>query len=85
MPFLSLVLWVLLQLPVGWAGVPVALPAGIAAPVAAFSPGQDFPVPRNIPNLLFYLQRDPDANTVIYQLNLTEQGELNEAEPIKVF
>jgi hypothetical protein len=44
-----------------------------------------FPVPAGIPNMLFYLQRDPDANTVVYQLNLTEQGALNEAEPVKAF
>ena len=47
--------------------------------------GENFPVPKGVPNLLFYLQRDPESNTVIYQLNLDEQGKLNEAEPIKIF
>jgi hypothetical protein len=46
---------------------------------------EEFPVPQGIPNMLFYLQRDPNPNTVIYQLNLTEQGTLHETEPIKVF
>lgn len=33
---------------------------------------------------LFYLQRDPDENTVIYQLNVTD-GQLDEADPVNVY
>ena len=36
-----------------------------------------------IKNLLFFLQRTPDANTVVYQLNLDKNGELNEKAPVK--
>lgn len=43
------------------------------------------PVPKEIKNMLFYMQRDPNANTVVYQLNLTEQDIPNEKEPIDVF
>lgn len=48
-------------------------------------PSTDFPVPTGIANQLFYLQRDPNANTVIYQLNVNEAGKLDEDEPIRVF
>jgi phosphatidylglycerophosphate synthase len=45
----------------------------------------DFPVPAGIPNQLFYLQRDPNTNTVIYQLNVNSAGKLDEDEPVRVF
>ena len=41
------------------------------------------PVP-GINNQLFYLQRDPDANTVIYQLN-TKNGRIDNNEPVSAF
>lgn len=43
-----------------------------------------FPVPKGIENQLFYLQRDPDANTVIYQLN-TKNGVLDSKKPVDAF
>jgi hypothetical protein len=48
-------------------------------------PALTFPVPSGIPNQLFYLQRDPNTNTVIYQLNVDRAGRLNEDEPVNVF
>ncbi|MBJ6107938.1 DUF4833 domain-containing protein [Hymenobacter sp. BT523] len=44
-----------------------------------------FPVPSGVPNQLFYLQRDPNTNTVIYQLNVDRAGRLNEEEPVNAF
>lgn len=41
------------------------------------------PVP-NENQQLFYLQRDPDANTVIYQLNLVD-GVIDADEPVNVY
>ncbi|MDQ8003610.1 MAG: DUF4833 domain-containing protein [Pedobacter sp.] len=42
------------------------------------------PLPEpKIKNLLFFLQRTPDANTVVYQLNLDKDGVLNEKSPVK--
>ncbi|MGK6350540.1 DUF4833 domain-containing protein [Parapedobacter sp. DT-150] len=41
------------------------------------------PVP-NEDKQLFYLQRDPDANTVIYQLNVTD-GVVDADEPVNVY
>ena len=48
-------------------------------------PATPFPVPSGITNQLFYLQRDPNTNTVIYQLNVDRAGRLNEDEPVNVF
>jgi hypothetical protein len=57
---------------------------GFAAISLSFTyKSQDLPVPKGIAHQLFYLQRDPDANTVIYKLNMIN-GELNETEPVAV-
>lgn len=44
-----------------------------------------FPTPKGINNQLFYLQRDPNTNTVICELNLDKDGEIDEKDPIKVY
>ena len=44
-----------------------------------------FPVPANVPGLLFYIQRDPNTNTICYQLNMDEQGHLSEKNPVNMF
>ncbi len=42
------------------------------------------PLPEpKLKNMLFFLQRTPDANTVVYQLNLEKDGRLNEKSPVK--
>ncbi|MVM30905.1 DUF4833 domain-containing protein [Spirosoma sp. HMF4905] len=43
-----------------------------------------FPVPQNVPNQLFYLQRDPNTNTIICALNL-KNGKLDKQDPVHVF
>ncbi|QMW02444.1 DUF4833 domain-containing protein [Spirosoma foliorum] len=43
-----------------------------------------FPVPQNVPNQLFYLQRDPNTNTIICALNL-KNGKLDKDDPVHVF
>jgi hypothetical protein len=48
-------------------------------------PAPTFPVPSGVTNQLFYLQRDPNTNTVIYQLNVDRAGKLDEDEPVSVF
>lgn len=40
------------------------------------------PTPKSC-NLLFFLQRDPDANTVVYELNYNSDGTLQKKNPIK--
>ncbi|MCC2548589.1 DUF4833 domain-containing protein [Hymenobacter sp. BT175] len=54
-----------------------------AAP--APQPALTFPVPSGIANQLFYLQRDPNTNTVIYQLNVNKAGQVDEDEPVRAF
>ncbi|TDN36410.1 DUF4833 domain-containing protein [Hymenobacter sp. UV11] len=61
---------------------------GWLGPYPTAQPGQPmltYPVPAGVANQLFYLQRDPNTNTIIYQLNLNGGGQLNEEEPISVF
>ena len=47
--------------------------------------GTPFPVPTGVANQLFYLQRDPNINTVVYQLNANSAGKMDENEPVNVF
>ncbi|SEJ59939.1 protein of unknown function [Dyadobacter sp. SG02] len=50
------------------------------------SPAQDtLPVPSDVPDLLFYIQRDPNANTVCYVLNFNRDGALDIRSPIRIF
>ena len=44
-----------------------------------------FPTPQGISNQLFYLQRDPNTNTIICQLNVDSDGDLDKKDPIKVY
>jgi hypothetical protein len=44
-----------------------------------------FPVPKNIPNLLFYIQRDPNTNTICYNVNLAANGEADKENPIDIY
>lgn len=44
-----------------------------------------FPTPKGVKNQLFYLQRDPNTNTIVYQLNLDNEGNLIKSEPVKAF
>jgi phosphatidylglycerophosphate synthase len=58
---------------------------GQPRPAVAQVPATIFPVPVGIANQLFYLQRDPNPNTVIYQLNVDKTGRLDEEEPVRAF
>ena len=42
-----------------------------------------FPVPPASPKLMFYVQRTPNTNTIVYELNM-DNGVLDERDPIKV-
>lgn len=44
-----------------------------------------FPKPTGIKNMLFYIQRSMNINTIIYELNISEKGILNAEEPIKFY
>ncbi|WP_426295812.1 DUF4833 domain-containing protein [Dyadobacter endophyticus] len=45
----------------------------------------EFPIPNNVPGLLFYIQRDPNTNTICYQLNVDKQGKISERNPVNTF
>jgi len=45
----------------------------------------DYPVPSSESDMLFYIQRSQNFNTVIYQLNTTPDGFINESNPINVY
>ena len=44
-----------------------------------------FPTPKNIDNMLFYIQRDPNINTAIYTINYQENGKIDKSNPIKAY
>lgn len=58
----------------------VAMPAG-----GGQSKEPNFPVPSGIPNMLFYMQRTPNANTIVYDLNIQKDGTLDEDEPVNIY
>lgn len=68
--------------------LPLFLHGGMTVPVGG--PGStagttiDFPVPKE-PNMLFYLQRTPNENTVIYALRLTPEGTIAKDHPVDVY
>ena len=48
------------------------------------SPADTFPVPKGSVYQLFYLQRQPNANTIVVELNV-KNGKVNEDNPVHVF
>lgn len=68
-------------------GLPI-LPAAAQENGEAQNPNMvdrsSLPVPKE-KNQLFYLQRDPNTNTIAYTLNLQEDGTLNEKKPINAY
>ena len=55
------------------------------SPIAIASPPEDYPVPPDEDNRLFYLQRSTNANTVVYDANIQTSGVLNPKKPIDVY
>ncbi|RYD55463.1 MAG: DUF4833 domain-containing protein [Sphingobacteriales bacterium] len=50
-----------------------------------FNEVDTFPVPKGIKEMLFYVQRTPNTNTIVYELNRGKDGKLNAEEPIHIF
>jgi hypothetical protein len=44
-----------------------------------------FPVPHGIKNQLFYLQKTPNINTIVCELNVMPDGQVDENNPVHVF
>jgi len=53
--------------------------------VAVAGPPSDFPAPPDTDNRLFYLQRSTNPNTVVYDANMTNKGQLDSDKPVKVY
>ncbi len=52
----------------------------------AFDGGSDkYPVPPKSEQLLFYVQRTPNTNTIVYTLNMDKSGKLNQEEPVQAY
>jgi hypothetical protein len=64
----------------------IMLGSSFSLPVVAFKKYtlDDSKMPVPVENQLFYLQRDPDRNTVVYKLN-AENGVLDKDNPITAF
>ncbi len=49
------------------------------------NPSDTFPVPGENKNLLFYIQRTHNKNTIMYELNYNRDSTINEVNPVKVY
>ncbi|HTL10723.1 MAG TPA: DUF4833 domain-containing protein [Chitinophagaceae bacterium] len=73
----------MIKRPAAWLLI-VTLCAACGHMVAQSPQDSSLPAPTGNPHQLFYLQRTPDANTVVYELNYLN-GTLNTLEPIHAF
>ena len=65
---------------------PVAISTAVAQTADQSNPSPlKFPTPKGIANQLFYLQRDPNTNTIICELNADAKGVVNKDEPVLVY
>ncbi len=46
---------------------------------------KEFPKPKDIKNMLFYVQRTFNTNTLIYALNANDKGEVDKENPVKIY
>jgi phosphatidylglycerophosphate synthase len=69
---------------IAWVGLFVLLLTGVSAH-AGGPERPKFPIPSGIPNMLFYLQRTPNSNTIVYDLNIDKDGRLDVDEPVNVY
>jgi hypothetical protein len=76
----SIILWLLIA--------PVLLSFSTKKSTENFAPLPDpesFPTPKGIPGLLFYIQRDPNTNTICYEINIDKNGQLESGNPVHAF
>lgn len=48
-------------------------------------PPKNYPIPPPNENSLFYVQRSSNTNAIVYDANVTRDGNLNETEPVKIY
>lgn len=56
----------------------------LAAVMLSGAAGQDFPEPQD-ENLIFYVQRSVNSNTIVYTARLDAEGRLDRQMPVEVF
>lgn len=56
----------------------------LAAAILLGGSGENFPVPQDA-NLIFYVQRSINSNTIVYTARLDGQGRLDPRQPVEVF
>ena len=52
---------------------------------SVFAQPKDYPVPQKTQNRLFYIQRNHNKNTVIYDANFNKKGNLDKKDPVDVY
>ncbi len=57
----------------------------LAAALSSFAQPKDYPVPEKTKNNLFYIQRNHNKNTIIYDANFDKNGNLIENDPVDVY
>ena len=57
----------------------------MAFPSILLSQNEEYPIPKKTDTLLFYIQRNHNSNTIIYDAKYKTNGDLNEKEPIIVY
>lgn len=73
---------VLLAAVTGWGFIVLEKSEATQSVTPARNAADTYPVPPASANQLFYLQRNANSNTVVYELNYEKPGKLNEDQPI---
>lgn len=45
----------------------------------------DFPIPPKSENYLFFIQRNKNKNTIVYDARMNDDGSINDSEPVDVY
>lgn len=49
------------------------------------NPADTFPVPQENKDMLFYIQRTHNKNTIVYEVNYNEDSTIKQSDPIKIY
>jgi hypothetical protein len=67
-----------------WMYIAVPL-AGVQGEPCKCETGETFPTPPSDGRSLFYVQRTPNVNTIMYDVNVLQGGQLDAENPVKVY
>ncbi len=65
--------------------LPTALNAQTSSVHSSVSVSDTFPVPPATKNLLFYVQRTHNKNTIVYEINYNADSTINLSNPVKIY